>query len=214
MQIKEVLIPTRRDIEEKIKNVGDYVKIDYLTSYLKMNIDFDTRKFVLNALSKLYESRKMFSEAAKLMRASADINATFDGKVNDFMKSVDLYIKAGVFDEADISFNKAIALAKQIQKNSLRVERKNFYIAYTKEAVKSDKRKHAMEGYEKILELDLNPQEREIAVKELSLLYEKLGKIREFYNLKKTGSQPVQKVERREIRRYEGPSASEIVDSL
>lgn len=200
MDKKETVgVPTRREVEAKIASVGDYVKMDYLADCLKKNLDFDTRKFVLTTLSKIYESRGMYSEAGKLMRWSADINTTYDGKVGDFMKSVELYIKAGVFDESDVSFNKALVLANQPQKNEIKTKRKLMYAAQAKEYIKRDKRKHAMETYEKLLTLDLGPNEKKDVQNVLMGLYEKLGKVRDFYNMKKTGETPeTSKIERRD----------------
>src|SRR3989344_1894106 len=109
----EKIIPTKKIVEEKLKTMGDYVKMDYLSGCLKNSLDFETRKFVLTTLSRIYESRAMYSEAGKLIKASADINTTFDSKIGDFMKAVELFVKAGNYDEADNTFNKAIVLGNQ-----------------------------------------------------------------------------------------------------
>src|SRR3989344_6408784 len=111
---------TRRDVELKLASIGDYVKMDYLQACLKKQVDFDTRKFVLTTLSGIYESKKMFLDAGKILRAGAEINVTFDAKMSDYMKSADLLIKAGAFDESDISFTKALACATDIQKANLK----------------------------------------------------------------------------------------------
>ncbi|MEK6825139.1 MAG: hypothetical protein AABY02_04775, partial [Nanoarchaeota archaeon] len=81
---------TKQDIQTKLAKMGDYVKIDYLCRALSSGLDFETRKFVLLELSKLYESRSMYLEAGKLMKNAAEINTTFKGKITDFMKSVEL----------------------------------------------------------------------------------------------------------------------------
>ncbi len=189
MQLKESV--GRRDIEAKLANIGDYVKMDYLASCLKKNLDFDTRKFVLLKLSEVYESRKMFLEAGRLLRGAAEINATFEGKMQDFMKSCDLYIKGGNFDEAEISYGKALACADGMQKERLRQRRKEAYKAYALECMGKDKRKHAMEAYQRYLSIpELTAQERNEVQTLLLALYEKLGKIAEYDALKRTMSQP------------------------
>src|SRR3989304_1542726 len=94
---------TRRAIEEKISTMGDYVKIGYLSNCLKRSLDFDTRRFVLTSLSKLYEDKKMFLDAAKSIGNAADINTTFQGKIGDFVKSTELFTKARSYNEADIA---------------------------------------------------------------------------------------------------------------
>jgi tetratricopeptide (TPR) repeat protein len=191
METKEGITISRREIENKIANVGDYVKMDFLSAVLKKNLDFDARKFALTKLASVYETRSMYSEAGKLLRASADINTTYDSKLNDFMKSVELFIKGGNFDESDVSFTKALALANQRQKDEIKIKRKALYKIQVQDYVKKDKRTNAMKTYEKMLTLDLIPSERLEVQKSLMALYEKLGKVREFYNLKKLAENPV-----------------------
>ncbi len=177
---------TRRDVEAKLSSVGDYVKMDYLQQCLKKQLDFDTRKFVLGKLSAIYEDKKMFLEAGKLLRASAEINVTFDGKMNDFMKSVELFIQAGAFDESDATFSKALACGTDLQKGALKSKRKEMYKKQAEEFIKKDKRKHAMITYEKILEIDqISPDEKKMAQNALLGLYEKLGKVKEYGNLRR-----------------------------
>ena len=182
---KDSAIPTRREVEEKLSKVGDFVRMDYLSDCLKKNLDFDTRKFVLNTLAKIYEGRGIFLEAGRLMKASADINTTFEGKISDFMKSAELYVKAGSFDESDISFNKALALATQKQKEELKNKRKEIIKKQAEDYAKKDKRKHAMDAYEKLASLDLPLSEKKEVQKALLGLYEKLGKINDYYQVKR-----------------------------
>ncbi|MEM4259434.1 MAG: hypothetical protein QXS38_01580 [Candidatus Pacearchaeota archaeon] len=175
---------TKRELEERLSKVGDYVKMDILSSALKKQLDFDTKKFVLLKLAEVYESRKMFSEAAKMMRNAAEINSTYEGKMNDFMKSCTLFIQGGNFSEADISFTKALGCATELQKNQLKNARKEAYIAQAKDYLAKNRRSHAVEAYEKLLSLDLSLNEKRDAQNVLLGLYEKLGKVKEYYALK------------------------------
>ena len=143
----------RRELEERLKSVGDYVKMDLLSSALKKQIDFDTKKFVLTKLAEIYEARRMFSEAAKMMRNTAEINTTYDGKMSDFIKSCVLFIKGGNFDEADVSFTKAMGSATELQKGRLKVTRKDAYKEQGREYLNRDRRSHALEAYEKLLSI-------------------------------------------------------------
>lgn len=184
MAFKEEAL-SKRNIEEKLKNVGDYVKMDFLQQCLKRQLDFDTRRFVLITLAKVYESKKMYLEAGKLTRNAADINTTYEAKMNDFLKSTELFIKAGNFDEADISTTKAFAVANDRQKVEIKIRIREAYKLQANELLKKDKRKQAMESYEKLLRLDLNPGEKKDVQKTLLELYEKLGKIQDYYSLQK-----------------------------
>jgi tetratricopeptide (TPR) repeat protein len=182
---------SRKEIEAKLAVSGDYVKMDYLQSCLKKNIDFDTKRFVMVKLSSIYESRLMFLEAGKLVRNVADINTTFEGKYNDFSKSMELFVKGGNFEEADNSFKKALACGNERQKLALKIKLKDLLKEKAKFALAKDKRKNAAEAYEKLLTLSfLDPIERKETQNALLGLYQKLGKIREFYALQKGTTNP------------------------
>ncbi|MEK6928868.1 MAG: hypothetical protein AABW65_02855 [Nanoarchaeota archaeon] len=182
--IREASI-SRREIEDRLAKVGDYVKMDYLQDCLKKKLDFDTKKFVLVKLATIYESRKMYLESGRLIKISADINSTFEGKMRDFIKSAEMYIKGGNFEESDISMTKAIAMANERQKVEIKIKLKELYKAQAKEFLRKDKRKHAMETYEKILTLNLDPLEKKEAQISLLSLYNKLGRIKDSFALQK-----------------------------
>jgi tetratricopeptide (TPR) repeat protein len=175
---------TRREVEDKLKTIGDYVKMDFLSQCLKMQIDFDTKKFCLLKLAEIYEARRMFSEAARMMRNAAEINTTYDGKMSDFMKSCTLFIKGGNFDEADVSFTKALGSATDLQKGRLKAARKEAYKAQAREFLARDRRSHAIEAYERLVNFELAPEEKREAQTTLLGLYEKLGKVKDYYALK------------------------------
>ena len=175
----------RRDIEQKLIKLGDYIKIDYLSSCLKKPLDFDTRKFVLLKLSEIYEQKNMFSDSAKMIQLSASINTTIQGQISDLIKAGGLFIKAGNFDLADSMFDKAFAYADTIQKVGIKNSKKEMYKKQAELYLKNDKRKNAMLAYERLSELDLDSLERRETQQRLLSLYEKLGKVKEYFNLKK-----------------------------
>ena len=176
---------SKQEIEDKISRVGDYVKMDFLQSCLKKHLDFETRRFVLLKLADVYEDRGMFSEAARLISTSAEINSTLDGKSRDYVRSMQLFVKSGKFDEADISFSKALACGEGLQKERVKTARKEVYQKQCKEFLKKDKRRLALEAHERFLPMNLSPNEKEETQKVLLDLYEKLGKMRDYFNLKK-----------------------------
>ena len=127
----------------------------------------------------------MFLEAAKMIFAAADINPTYDSKIKDYTKAIELYIKAVRFDEAENCYIKAQSFAGEIQKVNMRITKKEFYKKEARELMQKDKRKHAMVAYEKLATLDLTPEEKKEVQTALLDLYQKLGKVREFLILKK-----------------------------
>lgn len=175
---------TKQEVEAKLSTMGDYVKMDYLQRALGSGLDFETRKFVLLQLSRLYETKGMYLEAGKLMKNAAEINTTFKSKITDFMKSVELYVRGGNYTEADFVFAQALALGTDREKSELKMLMKNYYLTQARGYSKVDKRSLAKKAYEKLLSLELGPQERKDIQKELLVLYEKLGNIRDYYKLK------------------------------
>lgn len=175
---------TRQEIEAKLGKMGDYVKMDYLQRGLASGLDFETKKFVMVKLSGLYENKGMFLEAARLLRNGAEINTTFKGKMGDFLKAIDLYVKAGNYQDADFVFGQTLALAADHEKLGLKSTYRKLYLDYARGSMKSDKRVQAKKAYEKALMLDLEVGERRQIQQELLALYEKLGNINEYYRLK------------------------------
>lgn len=175
---------SRQEIESKLKTMGDYVKIDYLNRALGSGLDFETKKFVQMTLSQLYESRAMYLEAGKLMKNAAEINTTFKNKIGDFMKSVELYIRGGNYQEADLVFAQTLALATDREKPELKNTLKNYYLGHARAYAQADKRNQAKKAYERVLSMELAPSEKREIQLQLMALYEKLGLIRDFYRLK------------------------------
>jgi len=174
----------RMEIEAKLKGMGDYVKMSYLQRALKSGLDFDSRKFVLTKLAEIYEQRKMYLEAAKMLKAAAEINTTFKDKIKDYMKAVEMFVKGGEFTESDRIFAQALALGNESEKYAMKIQRKNAYLAQARFFLSNDKRNNARLIFEKSLTLDLDMQEKKDVQKQLLELYNKLGLVREFYKLK------------------------------
>jgi|SRR3989344_1258599 len=182
---------TKREIEDKIRTVGDYVKADYLTRSLKKNLDIDTKKFVLSKLAEVYESLKMHSEAAKSLRIVCELQTSSDAKIRDLLKSMELFITSGNFGEAETSFTKAFYLEKDSQKRDLINKHIEAYKKQVSELLKKGKIKNTMIVYEHFLKIkEISADDRKNAQAELLKLYEKLGKILEYNSLKRAMSAP------------------------
>ena len=98
---RPIIERTRIEIDAKIRTMGEYVKMSYLQRAAKSQLDFDTRKFVLLELTKVYEQKGMFLDAARVVRAAADITTTFKEKIGQLMRSVDFNIRGSNFTEAE-----------------------------------------------------------------------------------------------------------------
>jgi tetratricopeptide (TPR) repeat protein len=181
----------RKEVEEKIANSGDYVKMDVLQRALKSNIDFDTKRYCMLKLSEVYQKRQMFLEAAKLINNVAEINTTYEGKYNDFSNAMDLFIRAGDYEMAELSLKKALVSATSKQKEIVKQKMKIGIDMKAKDLISKDKRRNAADAYEKLVELPfLSQDERTDVQRKLMTLYEKLGRIREFNNIKRAIENP------------------------
>ncbi|MBS3083377.1 hypothetical protein J4423_01085 [Candidatus Pacearchaeota archaeon] len=181
---KPITERTRTEIDAKIKTMGEYVKMSYLQRAAKSQLDFDTRKFVLLELTRIYEQKGMFLDASKTMRAAADITTTFKEKIGQFMKAVEYNVRGNNFAEADRIFAQALALGNDREKWEMKQLYKQFHFAQANVYVKHDRRNNAKEMYQKILALDLNADERTQVQNVLLDLYYKLGNVREYHALK------------------------------
>lgn len=181
---KPITERTRAEIDAKIKTMGEYVKMSYLQRAIKSQLDFDTRKFVLIELTKIYEQKGMFLDAAKTIRAAADITTTYKEKIGQFMKSVEFNIRGNNFTEADRLFVQALALGNDREKIDMKQLYKQFHFAQAQAYMKNDRRNNAKEVYQKMLSLDLNHSEKLDIQNRLLDLYYRLGNVREYHALK------------------------------
>jgi tetratricopeptide (TPR) repeat protein len=175
----------RREIEARLEEMGDFVKMDFLTRCLKDKLDFDTRRFAFLKLADLYEQRGMFLEAGRMLQNAAPINPSDSGKINDYLGSAGHFVKSGDYDRANIIFDRALNLGNNSQKIKIKEKRIELYRLQADILIMKDKRHNAMVICERILDFDLPEGEKRIVQGKLLELYERLGKIREFYNLKK-----------------------------
>ena len=79
-----------------------------------------------------------------------------------------------------------MAVANISQRTELKKRVKEMYQIQAKEYLAKDKRKNAVGTDEKLLTLDLDSQEEDNIKAKLIVLYESLGKVREFYNMRKS----------------------------
>jgi hypothetical protein len=175
---------SRREVESKLVSMSDYVKLDFLQKCLDKTLDFDTRKFVLETLAGIYEDRAMFREAARLLRNSSEINATQMQARQALMRSCELFIRSGEFEESEISFHRALSHAELSEKARMQMKKKSMYMFYAQECLDKEKRRHAMLAYEKVMRMNLDGDERLELRERLMDLYDKLGKVKEYLALK------------------------------
>jgi len=176
---------SKSDIEEKLVGRGDFVQMDYLSKLLKEKLHRDTKKFVYLKLIEIYEKKGMLNDVAKIYEGIASISIAFSEQIKNHLKATEYYIKAGFFDKADYSMRKALNEANSVEKNEINFTVKDFYKRQAEEYERELKRNHATKIYEKLLEMSITDQERKEIKEKLMELYEKLGRLKEFYAMKK-----------------------------
>jgi len=175
----KVFEKTMPEIEAKLKTMSDFLKMEYLEECSKQKIDLTIKKFCNQELAKLYEARKMFPEAAKNMNSVAEMAVTYKDKVQAYMAEIGLWIKAGSYELADESLQKAVACCNAREREELK---KTVIDVYKNQALaheKANKNSNALRIYEKLLHMTSESEKLEIRKKILPL-YKKLGKIHEY----------------------------------
>ena len=174
------------EIENFLKDKGDFVQIDHLTRFLlDKGLPIDKRKFICQKLSELYEKKSMYGEAAKMCNNVSMASTTFVEKMRVHVKEAELYIKAGMFREVDEAVKKAASEANTAQRNEIHAAVKEFYKRQADVYEKSRKIGNAVKLYEKLLEMNISDSERQQVKQRLMPLYEKLGKVKEYFTAKR-----------------------------
>ena len=176
---------SKSDVESNLIGKGDFVQIDYLNKLLKEKLHRDTKKFVYIKLIGIYEKKNMFNDVAKMYEGFASISVAFSEQIKNHLKATEYYIKAGFFDKADYSVRKALNEANSVERNDINFTVKDFYKRQAEEYEKGLKRNSAAKIYEKLLEMSITDQERKEIKEKLMELYEKLGRLKEFYTMKR-----------------------------
>ena len=131
-------------------------------------------------LAKLYENKKMFSEAGRNCCAAGDETLRFVEKMNYYMKAVGLYIRGSYYTEADSVFKRALATATKTEKRELKSSLKNLYSEQAAQYESENKNNKAIVIYEKLMRMDINEEDKQEIKNKLLKLYDRLGKLREF----------------------------------
>jgi hypothetical protein len=174
----------KNEVEIELSKMGDYVKIDNLTRFLGENLPGDIKRLCFGRLGETYESKGMFSDAAKSYHGVAQYAVTFAEKIKAHLKEAELYVKAGFYEKADEAARKAMGDANSIQKQEVVNKLKEFYLKQVNEYEKSQRRNNSVKLYEKMFNMALFGKEKEDIKQKLLYLYQQLGKSNEYRALK------------------------------
>ena len=175
---------TKKEIEDLLNTKGDFVKIDYLTRFLKNDPPLELKKFANVKLAELYFKKGLFVDAAKCYDSAGNFSIPFSEKIKNYVKAVEMFVKAASFERADYEMKKALSEGNANQRNEIYFNVKYIYRTQGEIYEKEKKKNNAIRVYEKFLEMKLNTQEKEEIKEKLLRLYEDLGKFREAERLK------------------------------
>ena len=176
---------SKPEIEEFLKGKGDFVRMDHLSRFLdEKGLPADRKKFVYQKLIEIYEQKGMFGDVAKMYRNIAIISIAFSEKIKNHVKEAEFYVKSGFFEDADAAVKKAMGESNASQKAEISFVIKEFYKKQAEVYEKERRRANASKIYEKLLQMKISEGEREEIKKKLMDLYEKLGRIKEYFILK------------------------------
>ncbi|MEX0921088.1 MAG: hypothetical protein WDZ62_02380 [Candidatus Pacearchaeota archaeon] len=176
---------SKSQIEKEISGKGEFIKIDYLTRFLKKSTSIDVKKFIFLKLAESHEKIGMLKDAAKNYGNAGMVSIPFSQKINYFVKEAKTYIKVGDYESADNALKKALREANSKEKNELYLSIKDFYKKQAEKYEEELKRRHAVKIYEKLLYMKLDDSEKEEIMKKLLDLYDRLNQRKEYLSLKK-----------------------------
>lgn len=175
---------TKIEIEKELNRQGDYVQIDTITRFLKENPAMDLKKFLYTKLTEIYERRNMFIDEAEVYNRLIDIALTPSEKVNCLVKATECYIKAGVFDKADLMMSKVTGQVKELERRKIVNSIIEFYKKQALVYEKEKRRNRAVKTYEKILSMNILDSEKKEVKQRLVKLYQELGMVGEYMKIK------------------------------
>lgn len=183
MQVREKNL---EEIKEKLSSLGtDLNRIAYLESALKESgFSFEIKRFIFSELAEMYEGRKMYEKAARVVANKAGIDVTFREKVEDYVRAAELYAKQGKVEDAEEMFVRASRDVNEQQKGKLVLARKNIYMSKVAELESVGKKGAALKFYEKLIKMKLDEIEKKEVRFKLLQIYKALGRFKDAELLK------------------------------
>ncbi len=171
---------SKSEIEKAIEDKGDFVKIDWLTRFLKKGSPSrDIRIFVYQKLAEIYEKKFLYGEAAEAYENIGMNMIRYTDKIKYYMKEAEIWILKGEFEKTDKALRRALNEANAAQKKEIYSEMKNLYLTQAKKYEKNMKTHNALRIYEKLNQMGLEDSERREVREKLIELYEKFGKFKD-----------------------------------
>ncbi|PIU76088.1 hypothetical protein COS75_00940 [Candidatus Pacearchaeota archaeon CG06_land_8_20_14_3_00_35_12] len=166
---------------------SDEVRIEILERLLKERLPKDLQKFALMQIASLHERKNWLSNAAKYYKMAAEISVTYREREDLFMKEVEMFIKAIMYNQADEAMKKAIeAVANPKNRDVIKERVIQLYLNEARMNEMNERRVNAIKTYEKVLSMigESRKDLRSQIMSKLVVLYERVGKVRDSIRLR------------------------------
>ncbi len=180
----QILEKNKLEIEQRAGKMSDFLKMEYLEECTKKFHDIEILRYCYSELSKLYEKRNMFSEAIKNMTKFKEFCILQKEKVECFNKEIQLYIKNGNYERAEMVFREAIHELKDVDKLELKRKIIEDYKQEMTRFENTNMMSGALKIYEKLVHHVVDRERNDIK-KKMIIAYKKLGRIRESLELER-----------------------------
>ncbi len=178
---------SEEDIRAKLKTLSPILRQEYLENLLsRLNLDPSIKLLASRELVELYVRRGLYYNAAKIMESAAISFPSLSVKKDIYKQAGILHLKAGNFLNAEDCFKKSLENALEKERPFLRKEFENIFVAEAEFLESKGRKQKACEMYEKILRSDIDEYLKKKISERLLSLYEKLGKLREYFDLRES----------------------------
>lgn len=178
---------TEEDILLKVKSLSSMLQQEYLENLLqRLNLDPNLKVFSSRKLADLYARRGMYASAARVITQAASISPTFSVKKDLSMEAGMMALKAGDYLLADDSFRHATEEAPQHEKAKIQKEAQDLFLFEAEQLEHRGRVARAIQLYERLLRSDMDLAIIRKIKEKLVILYEKVGKIDDSMNMKRS----------------------------
>lgn len=178
---------TEDDIMQKVRSLSSILQQEYLENLLqRLNLDPNLKIFSSRKLADLYARRGMYASSARVITHAASIAPTFAVKKDLSMEAGMMAIKAGNYLLADDSFKHATEEAPQHEKAKIQKEAQDLFLFEAEQLEQRGRVARAIQLYERLIRSDMDQGLIRKIKEKLVILYEKVGKIEDSMNMKRS----------------------------
>ncbi|MBU2523287.1 MAG: hypothetical protein KKE23_03290 [Nanoarchaeota archaeon] len=177
--------PSEDDVRFRLKTLSPMLQQEYLENLLRrLNLDPNIRLMCSREVTELYVRRGLWANAAKIMESAAIFIHNQNIKKDIYKQAAVLYLRAMDLLLAEDCFRKTLENAMEKEKPFLKREIEQIHFTEAANMENIGKRAKAVEVYERMRRLGPDPILQRKINEKLVVLYENLGRIRDYIDLR------------------------------